>query len=1272
MTFIKDLIEIPDTVNQGDFVLRLTEGITDPEATIRQYQVTPNLAGCFGEALDLVKSALNSKSSKGTYLHGSFGSGKSHFMAILHLLLSGNETARRIPELAGQIVKHGEWTKEKKFLMVPYHLLGAPSLEERVLGGYVDYLLKTHPEAPIPPVYRSAELFKNALSTRANMGDERFFKVLNGGSSTTTSTPGGWGNLEAQWTPERFDSALQEPPASEESGRLVSALVATHFPAMKSTDQFVDLDHGLLAISQHAKDLGYDAVVLFLDELILWLASRAGDQAFLSREGEKVVKLVESSVGNRPIPLVSFIARQRDLSELVGKQIAGAVHEAFTDVLQHHDGRFSVIKLEDKNLPAIAEKRILPPKSATAKDSIDAEFERTAKQHAEVVSILQSREGTRDDFRQLYPFSPALVETLIAVSFLLQRERTALKVMAKLLSDQKHTLQLGQIVPVGDLFDYVSEGTEAFSTDMKLHFKNANSIYRQHLRPLLERDHKITFDEAEKLEWDDPKRKALRNDDRLIKTTLLASLVPAVEALKNLTPAKLAALNHGSIVSPLSGQEAKMVLAKFRNWAASAGQVKVQEGAGSQTLFIQLANIDAERILAKAQGQDNYGNRVRKIKELLFTAMGIKDPGELILTHEFTWRGTPRKADIQFNNVRLMPSHGLRADEDRWKILLDYPFDEDHSVNDDIQALDRFINSDEPTNTVVWLPSFFNDHTLEMLGTFVKLEHILKEHQFKSFVSDLAETDREIARSQLESQRGELRSQLLTRLNMAYGIQGDGEGYLDPANTLETADQFRSLTPEVTVQAPVAATLEQALEKMLDQVLSKQFPAHPQLDNNVSLTKGSITKVLEVMQAASRDENPSHLYDQNLRRPLFHLTNSLKLGEVSEQRLKLGSHWRDHFDRNISISGNPVANVGQLREWIDKPVPMGLPTILEDLIILTYAEQTNKVLQEHGTTIEVAPAELEDRYTLSEISLPSEATWTTASERLKGIFGLKPAPLLNLSNVNAMVSQLGEKVAQWLHPAKQLHGALSQVLQEHVPELDTTADRLVMAAKAEALLNDLNGQNGHALLERLAKFPLEVQPVTLSKSLSSAEEVSRVLQSTAWDTFASLKTLQNSAAAEVIRKDLLNLLEQNEYLEGLAEKLPKLQSRAINAIMEVAQTVSKHPDTPDSKPAEITIPPSTRPGRLKKLYRSSQIKDGGDILPEWLDEETQEALLQETSVASSDGSEPTTIVLGPLYRALVELDAQAKVDLKAGTLELPRFGKTLSLSVDEKHLNPDA
>ena len=48
------------------------------------------------EALGLIKGAVAARSSKAAYLHGSFGSGKSHFMAVLHLLLQGNAHARGI------------------------------------------------------------------------------------------------------------------------------------------------------------------------------------------------------------------------------------------------------------------------------------------------------------------------------------------------------------------------------------------------------------------------------------------------------------------------------------------------------------------------------------------------------------------------------------------------------------------------------------------------------------------------------------------------------------------------------------------------------------------------------------------------------------------------------------------------------------------------------------------------------------------------------------------------------------------------------------------------------------------------------------------------------------------------------------------------------------------------------------------------------------------------------------------------------------------------
>src|SRR5919108_4771462 len=127
MTLISDIFDIPTQVHQGDFVLRLTEGVNRPAETLRTYVVTPQLAVCFDQALHLIKSALDAHSSKGAYLHGSFGSGKSHFMAVLTLLLRHNPDARSIPQLAPVIARHNAWTEGRQFLVVPYHLIGAIS-----------------------------------------------------------------------------------------------------------------------------------------------------------------------------------------------------------------------------------------------------------------------------------------------------------------------------------------------------------------------------------------------------------------------------------------------------------------------------------------------------------------------------------------------------------------------------------------------------------------------------------------------------------------------------------------------------------------------------------------------------------------------------------------------------------------------------------------------------------------------------------------------------------------------------------------------------------------------------------------------------------------------------------------------------------------------------------------------------------------------------------------------------------------------------------------
>jgi predicted ATPase len=90
---LRDLINIPERVHAGDFVLGLAQGI-DSESTVQDYVVTPQLAEDFDQALELIRSAVETNASRAAYLDGSFGSGKSHFMAVLHAILIGDAEAR--------------------------------------------------------------------------------------------------------------------------------------------------------------------------------------------------------------------------------------------------------------------------------------------------------------------------------------------------------------------------------------------------------------------------------------------------------------------------------------------------------------------------------------------------------------------------------------------------------------------------------------------------------------------------------------------------------------------------------------------------------------------------------------------------------------------------------------------------------------------------------------------------------------------------------------------------------------------------------------------------------------------------------------------------------------------------------------------------------------------------------------------------------------------------------------------------------------------------
>jgi len=1182
MTLLKDLIDIPEQVQKGDFVLRLTEGVLRPEETLKPYVVTPELAACFDNALTFIKSAIATTTSKATYLHGSFGSGKSHFMAVLHLILQGNTDARALPKLANVITKHKNWLQGKKILLVPYHMIGSRDMESGILGGYVEFIRKNHPEAPIPGVYLAEGLFRDAQNLREKMGDTPFFNALN-----DSDTSNGWGNLTNTWNAPRFETALTAQPGTEARSGLISILVKKFFQsydlqASSQDEAFLPLDQGLAVITQHAQSLGYDALMLFLDELVLWLASRATDLKFVHQEGQKLAKLVEAQSADRPIPLISFVARQRDLSELIGDSVPGADKLNFGDALKHWEGRFHRIPLEDRNLPAIAEERILKCKTPSGREELNAAFD--SKKFSEtVLNVLLTQEGDRKIFRQVYPFSPALVQTLIAVSSVLQRERTALKVMMQLLVDKREVLTVGDIIPVGDLFDVVAHGDEAFSPEMAIHFNNAKKLYHQKLLPLLEKQHQIKWENLLNLPADDKQVVAFRNNDRLIKTLLLSALVPEVESLRALTADRLSALNHGTIKSPIPGKEGQEVLRRCKEWAAAVGELRVGEET-TPIISIQLSGVDTESIIQQAEREDSQGNRVRLLRQMIYEQIGIQGEDEIQQYYEHTWRNTKRLCNVLFRNIRELTPSSLENTGENWRIIIDYPFDEaGYGPRDDIGKLQSFKDDHEQgSKTCCWIPAFFSPDAQKDLGRLVTLEHILTGERYGQYATQLSPQDRATAKSILESQRSALRRRVSSHIDSAYGLELRNTGSIDSSHTLELHERFISLQPDFDLRPPNAPDLKQGMEKLFEQALAHEFPGAPEFGADVTRI-GNLEKVFAIIQACAQIPDKRILVDSPLRPIVRGIANPLQLGELAADatHFLLGQFWKNHFNKKSAEVGDLIT-VRNLRSWINVPKPMGMPTPLENLVILAYAEQTHRSFYRHGIPVEVSLKDLHNDCELREQKLPEKEQWQKAKDLVQNFFQLNLSPLLNPTNLATLESQAQTQAKAKLPDCRTYVSTLEQRLQSMKL---TNSDRFDNAKQTLSILESLSSVKPTDIVQTLIALEVSSSEGPIAECIAHAKALNKILENINWEIFESMQQVEGDRQTEAM--NILDSLREAMLRDEHVISLDNLKIYNNKAVRLLTKTPSVPPLAIPTPAAPIKIP---TPGKTTTHQPAALVK----------------------------------------------------------------------------------
>lgn len=1234
---LRELIDIPERVSTSDYVLKLSEAVTEAgaEAALRDYVVTERLKKNFDTALSLIKSAVDRHESKAAYLHGSFGSGKSHFMAVLYALLSGHRTARARDEFDALRAKHAWLDGDgRRFLLVPYHMLSAKSLEQRVLGKYVEHVGRLHPEAPLPQVYRTDGLFEDFAQLRARSGDNWVIEQLAGAVTADAELAADmgedddrWGDIVTakessfRWTPQLLDTAMAareehenvkqldtDNPTSpaELRARLVRDLSRTLFPALarnasEDADGFISLDKGLGVIAAHAKSLGYDGLILFMDELILWLAGLIQDQKAMSREADKITNLVEGADERRAIPVVSFIARQRDLRELVGEELSGAAEIAIRDSLKLSGGRFDKIVLDDRNLPQVAQARLLSPKSAEAEAQIDAAFAEAQKLGPDVWRTLLGEDesttgGDEDSFRRTYPFPPAFMDTLVHISGALQRSRTGLKLMGQLLSDHRHDWRLGQLVPLGDLYPAIlGGGDQAFTGEAEVHFKAADKLYREKLRPYLLRAHQVSEDEVEAYQRDpqsvtDSQSAAhLRDftgDNRLMQTLLLSALAPSVPALADLTLKRLNALNYGSIVTRIPGTEVPRLAAKVTEWAASIPEIKKTGTEANPAVRLELTGIDLDAVLANAQVHNNQGSRRARMEALLKEALEVTEGPGGFGGHDvlnLVWKGTEREVEVVFGNVADVDSLD-EADlkptrDDAWRLVVDLPYDErEFGPMDDAQRLRSLREKTGGTvRTLAWLPTHLTRATRDDFERLVVIDKLLADgNRFDNeYARSLKPDDKVRAKGLFASQRDTLTERLLVALRQAYGLARKEEGTVDLSFDLHLVP-LRGDLPEDKLKLPFGATLYGAARDVAGKLLAEQYPGHPNLDPENTgrpVTAAALRTVFGyVRQAAESGDGRVEVAGKD-RAAMARIAGGLQLGTMQEAYYRQSTSWPDHFQRLAKRSGESEPTLVRLTDWMDEPSPRGLPEALQKLVAAAHAEMTDRVWVRGGTLIEPAPAapgDLRREYALREQPLPGEDEWRDAQDRFEAVFGAKPPPLRRGRMVNQFAGQIRQSARSLVDEAERLVMALEQ--HRTFLDLDDSSPRLDLARRAAALTRELAGDGTAAtavsatggakgVVEALAEFDLGgFTAQRLGTSLKSAQKVASALHSTGWEQLDLAAGLGVEGAAVLARLQEAAAGDAVEYPD-----FPRMLDRAgqeIIALLRRQQTAEKPAVTP--------------------------------------------------------------------------------------------------------------
>lgn len=909
---IRDAYKLPspEDIRAMGFVIKLRDTAAESDEVARlvnDYVVTPTVEKELPKILEDMRQYSDRGEEYGRFIHGSFGSGKSHFMTMLSLLIEGSRPAwdkfRALPLLAGR--DHEQWLARANLLVVRIHMLSVrgknTSLDRAIYTGF-NQALKRRGKAPFG-FLNVDSIFEEVRREAKEYGDIVWKRL------ETEGIVGGR---------DDFEALAAGPPA----GRERFALSWLAYKGRDPADAGVDTrwSDGLRRMAEHAHAQGFGGIVLMLDEFLLWLAEKSG-QEFV-QEINNLNVIIDHNTGQRAAPIFVFVARQRKLSAF----FPDLVDESKIDEhLDHHAKRFEVTELRDVELRHIVKGRVLRPRDPAV---IARSVSSLAERHQKILPTLLAG-GDIEYLRDVYPYHPALIEMLVDVTALMQRERSALRLLYELLVIHYPDLPLGEFLPVGSAFAAIfpESGVEA-SQKTEL-MQDIHHQYYMRIAPTIEA---IAADNPE---FNPERRRAL---DQFVKTVLLAEVSPRLKQ-GGLTIERLVQLNSADVEG--ESFRGQVLVAETDLLALQQRLPDLQVAGQGKAALVRyvLGRVSLTDVLARARSKvDNPAQRFKTFWAGLKKALGIdklkgfEEGGPNVGDWDLMWRKTTRRGKIKLGNVREMSNEDFEPPPGAFRILIDYPWDEPgHSVDEDRLRATNARKKQGALHTACWLPRHMSTAELAVLTELAAVRYLLSEVGQTELLETYGSQDRKKIVEQAEIRANSLVGQIDALLVEVYVRHGE----------------FFALISDIDGSRP-HETLHENLKRIATLLMDRRYTQHPTFE--MEPKKADLEGLLEWMVAAG-ETNVSVAYDESKGKILEKLGKPLELVNLGQTKasLRLDSRYiKDVLQRTDqdSVPWAPIAE--HLRDTY------GFQPPIIDLFLCFLCQRDHRALDElNGEPIEV-------------------------------------------------------------------------------------------------------------------------------------------------------------------------------------------------------------------------------------------------------------------------------------------------------------------------------